>query len=561
LAIAIGVFVERAAVGGNDSRPLVDAAVVLFALLAAERVLPTCQQYLRLVVSRMVDGGLRQEVVASIAEISPLTEVEGAEMQSRVGLIRGGFFGTPGAAAVASVEVAGRYLQTVAALVVVGWFSPPLALVTFAVIVFIRRRWHASFGALADELVSGALAGGRAGYFAELLLGAPAAKEVRVYSLAALLEERYGNEWADAHEGGFAVRARLRRRSNLELGLLAASYVATFTLAARAAVNGDIGLGLLAAILQAEFAAAQLISPGESDYATAGGVAAVRAVADLKGRGGGRPTTSAVPDPGGPPHRCIELRSVSFAYPGGESVLQGLDLTLEAGSSTAIVGLNGAGKTTLVKLLTGLYEPSEGTVLVDGVQVADMPTARWQAQIAAIFQDFVRYELTAEDNVVLGSVAHRVDVAARDRALARTGASAVVDDLPDGLATTLAAGYEGGVDLSGGQWQRMALARALFAVECGARVLVLDEPTASLDVRLEADLYDRLLDLTAGLTSVVISHRFSTVRRAQRILVLEGGQIIEDGSHAELVAAGGEYARLYELQSERFADDGEAGYG
>jgi ATP-binding cassette, subfamily B, bacterial len=227
-------------------------------------------------------------------------------------------------------------------------------------------------------------------------------------------------------------------------------------------------------------------------------------------------------------------------------VLHELDLELPAGTSTAIVGLNGAGKTTLVKLLSGIYEPTAGRITLDG---ADLNEFSWQNGLAVIHQDFVRLELDAAANIGLGSD----DFEAMERAVERAGATDVIAALPNGLFTPLSSRYEGGADLSGGQWQRIALARALFAVERGASVLVLDEPTAQLDVRAEVAFYDRFLELTRGLTTVVISHRFSTVRRADRIVVLDGGRITEQGTHDELAAAGGQYAVLFDLQARRFA--------
>jgi ATP-binding cassette, subfamily B, bacterial len=216
------------------------------------------------------------------------------------------------------------------------------------------------------------------------------------------------------------------------------------------------------------------------------------------------------------------------------------------------VGLNGAGKTTLVKLLAGLCEPTAGSITVDGTPLAELDRISWWRQLAVLFQDFVRYELPLRDNVGFGSVEHAWDDQAIWEAAAMAGAEDLVAALPAGQATTLSPRFEGGVDVSGGQWQRIAFARALLAVRAGARVLVLDEPTAHLDVRAEAEMFDRFIELTKGLTTIVISHRFSTVRRADRIIVLEHGQITEDGSHEELLAAGGRYERLFRLQASSY---------
>ena len=246
---------------------------------------------------------------------------------------------------------------------------------------------------------------------------------------------------------------------------------------------------------------------------------------------------------------------MSFTYPGAERpALRGLTLDLPAGRSIAIVGANGAGKTTLVKLLARLYEPDSGRITVDGTDLADLDPAGWRRRLAVIFQDFERYELPARDNLGFGSLALRDDDEALATAVRRAGAEDVVAALPHGLDTVLSRKYPGGVDLSGGEWQKVALARALLAVEGGARVLVLDEPTANLDVRAEADLFDNFLELTAACTTVLVSHRFSTVRRADLIYVLDpGGQVVERGTHDELVDRDGRYAQLFALQAARFA--------
>ena len=257
----------------------------------------------------------------------------------------------------------------------------------------------------------------------------------------------------------------------------------------------------------------------------------------------------------GLPRSAVRFEDVRFRYPGSDrDILRGLDLELPAKTSTAIVGVNGAGKTTLVKLLAGLYEPTGGRITVDGEDLRRFETASWQRRLAVIFQDYVRYELDAAANIGLGAPGRLRDEAGVWAAANWAGADGIIGSLPAGLATPLSSRYSGGVDLSGGQWQRIALARASFAVGAGASLLVLDEPTAQLDVRAEAWFFDRFLEITGDLTAVVISHRFSTVRRADRIVVLEDGRIREAGSHDQLVSQGGRYAQMFRLQAQRFAN-------
>jgi ABC-type multidrug transport system fused ATPase/permease subunit len=224
-------------------------------------------------------------------------------------------------------------------------------------------------------------------------------------------------------------------------------------------------------------------------------------------------------------------------------VLDRFDLTIPAGSSLAIVGQNGAGKTTLAKLLCRLYDPLDGAIEVDGVDLRELALEDWRARVAAVFQDFIRFELPLRENV---APAGAPDDTIRT-ALAEAGAS----DLA-ALDTILARGYEGGTDLSGGQWQRVALARALCAVQLGAGMVLLDEPTAQLDVRGEAEIFERILAATRHTTTILISHRFSTVRQADRICVLEAGRVVELGSHDELMAANGRYRTMFDLQASRF---------
>jgi ATP-binding cassette, subfamily B, bacterial len=246
----------------------------------------------------------------------------------------------------------------------------------------------------------------------------------------------------------------------------------------------------------------------------------------------------------GMPAREISFRDVTFTYPRmDEPVLEGLDLTIPAGSSLAIVGQNGAGKTTLAKLLCRLYDPQGGAIEVDGVDLRHIDVAGWRSQLTAVFQDFVRFELPLRDNVAPHGAPDDVVRAALEEA----GATGLAD-----LDTPLAKGYPGGTDLSGGQWQRVALARALCTLRQGAQVVLLDEPTAQLDVRGEAEIFERILTATREATTILVSHRFSTVRQADRICVLEHGRVVELGSHDELMAEDGRYRTMFDLQAERF---------
>jgi ATP-binding cassette subfamily B protein len=241
------------------------------------------------------------------------------------------------------------------------------------------------------------------------------------------------------------------------------------------------------------------------------------------------------------------FEDVGFRYPNAERwAVRHLSFTLHAGEVLALVGENGAGKTTLVKLLARLYDPDEGRILLDGVDLREYDIDQLRAHIGVIFQDFVRYHLSAAENIAVGQIDAREDRQRIVEAARRSLADGVISGLPDGYDQVLGKRFKKGIDLSGGEWQKVAIARAYMR---DADLLILDEPTAALDARAEFEVFQRFKELSAGKTAVLISHRFSTVRMADRILVLEAGQIEEVGSHEQLLAAGHRYAELFELQA------------
>ncbi|MDP9464600.1 MAG: ABC transporter ATP-binding protein/permease, partial [Actinomycetota bacterium] len=345
---------------------------------------------------------------------------------------------------------------------------------------------------------------------------------------------------------------RLREKSVLScLAIVLAANVVVFWLLADGAADSTLTTARVVVFVQAAIGVSS-IAFGGLNWAMDGAAAPVAALARVEAAvtSGELTEGSTIPAPG---PKEIRFRDVSFAYnDGGRPVLDGFDLTIPAGTSMAIVGQNGAGKTTLAKLLCRLYDTTSGSIEIDGRPLASLELTAWRAQVTAVFQDFIHFELPLRNNVAPTGAS---DDAIR-AALAASGGS----ELANGdLDTILSKGYPGGTDLSGGQWQRVALARALCAVQQGAGVVLLDEPTAQLDVRGEAEIFERVLAATRHCTTILISHRFSTVRLADRICVIDDGKVVELGSHDELVALGGRYRTMFDLQASRFTEYDEEG--
>jgi ABC-type multidrug transport system fused ATPase/permease subunit len=396
-----------------------------------------------------------------------------------------------------------------------------------------------------------------ADYAYRLAVDPPASKELRLFGLVGWTIDRFVARRTRLHKLQYDATRLRERPLALSLLIVTAANVVVLSALASAAAAGRVPLGELVVYGQC-VVATSLIAFGGLNWALDGASAPVEAVERLepvmavKGRlEPGRRSAAGLPAAG------IRFRDVSFAYPGpaeagphSHAVLDGFDLTIPAGSSLAIVGQNGAGKTTLAKLLCRLYDPEGGAIEIDGIDLRDLDVASWRSRMTAVFQDFIRLELPMRDNVAPAGAS---DAVVR-QALEAAGAARLAP-----LDTVLARGYENGIDLSGGQWQRVALARALAAVDAGAGVVILDEPTAQLDVRGEAQIFERILEATRHCTTILISHRFSTVRHADRICVLEQGKVVELGSHQELMALNGRYRTMFDLQAQRFTTEDEEG--
>ncbi len=375
-------------------------------------------------------------------------------------------------------------------------------------------------------------------YMYRLAVDPPPAKELRLFGLVNWTLDRFIQRLQYA-------ATRLREKSVVwSMLLVIGANVIVFWALANAVIGGSLDLGGLVIYAQSAIGVSMIAFGGLNwalDGAAAPVAATLRLEPTMRAKGGLHSGTASA---AGLPRHEIRFRNLTFRYPNGPTVLENLDLTIPAGTSLAIVGQNGAGKTTLAKLLCRLYDPISGAIEIDGQDLRSFDLETWRTRLTAVFQDFVRFELPLRDNVAPSGAPD----ATIESALAAAGAQNLA-----ALNTILARGYDGGTELSGGQWQRVALARAMCAVQLGAGVVLLDEPTAQLDVRGESEIFDRVLEATRHATTILISHRFSTVRHADRICVLEHGRVIELGTHDELIALGGRYRIMFDLQAERFS--------
>jgi ATP-binding cassette subfamily B protein len=559
--VALGTLVGAVSAGADLTTPLAIVGV-LFVLL---QVLPPIQQAVSTDLGDRTAAWLYDRLTAACVGPKGMGHLEDPRLTSDLTVARDFDLGMTGPPLSMSMEfIADGLIQVIAGLaaaLVLAFYQPvPAVLLAGA---WIATHWLLRESAVWQDRNTEEVRSARrdADYAYRLAVDPPAAKELRLFGLVGWTIERFVSRRTQLHELQYAA-TRLREKPLLgAIVLVGGANVLAFWWLAGAGLD----LGTLVICAQSALGVSAIAFGGLS-WALDGAAAPVAAVLRLEpamavagalpgdaGRAAAR-GGEVVPCPGGPLRRpgrppdasrssLIRFRNVAFAYPGGQRVLDGFDVTIPAGTSLAIVGQNGAGKTTLAKLLCWLYDPCGGAIEIDGVDLRELDVDEWRGRVTAVFQDFIRFELSLRENVAPMGAPDEVVLAA----LREAGAA----DLAS-LDTILARGYAGGTDLSGGQWQRVALARALCAVRLGAGVVLLDEPTAQLDVRGEAAIFDRILTATRGCTTILISHRFSTVRHADRICVLEHGRVVELGTHDELIALGGRYRTMFELQAQRF---------
>jgi ABC-type multidrug transport system fused ATPase/permease subunit len=569
IAVATAMLISRvqhavpSSLEAAAATPLVLFALVLGIGHAADAAL----EPLIFLASSRIDGAHRARITELAATSPTVDRLEDSGVQR---LIRAGRADpmnwterTPGAGVAALIYIASSFVGVAASGAVLArfawWLVPLIVLPALTQWCIFVRRHHAFIARWRDsraEMMRGHL-------WERTAADPGTSKDIRVYGLGDWIADAIHEHIRAAFE---PIWAKLTAKDEWQVFLLVGiPFSLALAVVGYDAATGRTTVATESAVLAAGWSVFQslgwsdltisVVSAGECLAAYDELCDELSAPAAVSADGSRVPSAPALPAarelPDRAPLICVE--GLGFRYPGTErTVLDSVDLEIRPGELLALVGLNGAGKSTLIKLLSMLYTPTSGRIAADGVDIADYGHDAWRARISVVFQDFVKYELSAAQNVLLGRGALAPDLEELALAAEEAGFGDVLTRLPDGWDTPLARTRTGGVDLSGGQWQQVVLTRALYALRKGAKLLVLDEPTAHLDVRTEFEVFQRLAERRGEASIVLISHRLSTVRYADRIVLLDNGRITETGTHDELIARGGEYARMFAIQAERF---------
>ena len=571
VAVVLAALVARVGLADGD---LGGAAVLPLVLFGAVLIIGHCAETvvepLRYLAVSRIDGKHRRKISDLAASSPTIDALERPDVQAMIREVeadpRTGYERTPGEGAVAQVEWFCGLLGVAASAAVLAqfaWWLVPLIVLPAAVNRMLRNKQSFVVTRHWQTAVAGEL---HADVWRDATVSVSAGKDTRVFGLTDWMLQQMQDRIAKANGPLWRYINRLLVDEWSQFLLVAIGLVPAYIAVTFGVLNGTTTIAVQTAILSAGAAVYHALSMSGVMHKMTGAMAALETTQRLEGvlSPGANPAqpsdvTAAlatdmdradVQAEGTVPE--VSFKQIGFTYPGSEQpVFDGLDLDIRPGEMLAIVGVNGAGKSTLIKLLSGLYVPTVGSITVDGRDLATISPHEWRGRLSVVFQDFIRYHLTAAENVAVSP--KEQGSAAFTAAVRDSGLQEVVDRLPAGWDTPLARSRTDGVDLSGGQWQQVALARALHAVGSGAGLLVLDEPTAHLDVQTEADVFGRLSAYRGRVSIVLISHRLATVRQADRIVLLRDGRIAEAGSHEELMAIGGTYAEMFTIQAERFA--------
>ncbi|WP_433790277.1 ABC transporter ATP-binding protein [Actinoplanes sp. CA-252034] len=581
------LLLDHLAGDGSDA----DVLAVVLALASAGLVgalMPSAGEFVDAEMSRRTQLAGREELFRAIGGFAGLGRFEDPDFQDRLQVAVAGGPATPAQVAANGLAIAQSTVTIAGFVAVLASMAPWMALVVAVAAIPTVRGEMILARARAAMMLQLGHATRRELFYADLISSVTAAKEVRLYGLSNLFATRMGSELRKINRGMRSLDLRELRMQSLLTGLAAVVAGGGLVWAALSARSGGLGIGDIVVFAAATGGVQNLLAQIIGGFArTHQALLIFRHFREVTGAPADLAAPDGLPVRAAPPLRDgIRFKDVWFRYaPTLPWILQGVNLTIRAGEATALVGLNGAGKSTIVKLLCRFYDPTRGTVLWDGVDVRRFDVADLRERLGAVFQDFMSYDLTAAENIGLGDVARIDDRPAIEATAGRAGVNLTVEKLPKGYDTLLTRyfspqdepedepqdepqdepadepadglddepGDSAGVLLSGGQWQRIALARAFMRAD--RDLLILDEPSAGLDAGAEHEVHTRLRALRAGATSVLISHRLSTVRDADTIAVLSGGVVAELGDHATLLAGGGIYAGLYTLQASGYAEE------
>ena len=542
-------------VGALDSRLLITLVVLYLLTLLLLGDLEPLLSGLNATINERAVAEIDRRVMQAAARLVDLQHIEAPSFHDEVELIRQSSYEVLQILGGLSLGP-GTMLTLRGLLLLLGQIHPvlPLALLLLGVpyLKARRRLEREKYRSLAGS----SCVAREMEYYTRLALEPAVAHEVRVFGLGNFLLQSF----RERRDQAMAERQRLRLREFVQTLAFSAITVlvlaGAFSYTVLQASAGHLQIGDIALYLGA-------VGQAQDHVMGLGNWSGHLSRLQLHLGGlfnfldGTRPAIALPPEGQGTPAPArfktgIELRDIHFHYPGGSRdapVLQGVNARLPAGKVTALVGVNGAGKSTLVKLLTRMYDPTSGLILLDGASLANYELASLRSRMAAVYQDFARLALPLRENITVGDRETEPDTQRIEQAARWSGADQVAARLPQGYATELTRRFEGGIELSGGEWQKVALARSFLR---DAALVILDEPASALDVQAEYQLFQHFRELITGKTALLISHRLSTVRMANQVLVLDGGRIVEAGSHTELMARGGHYASLYEMQADRY---------